>query len=126
MDERRKFFRVAFAIETCFTYQNQPYQGEVRDLSLKGMFVKTIAQVAIDQILRFTIHLSGDNTDFSMQLNGVVVRITPEGLGIRFEPIDLESFTHLKNIVSYNSQNVEDIDNEFLDFIKENIKQHNS
>ena len=122
MEEKRKFSRVPFAIGTFFTYRGCSYQGEVHDLSLKGMFVKTPLHADIGAALPFTIQLSGATSDLSLQIEGVVARQTDAGLGIRFEQIDLESFIHLKNIISYNSPDADQIENEFLDFVKENIR----
>lgn len=126
MDEKRKFSRVPFAIGTFFTYRGQSYQGEVHDLSLKGMFVKTTAPVDADEALLFTIRLTGEISEPALHLHGAVVRKSEDGLGIRFDPIDLESFIHLKNIVLYNSQNADQVEAEFLDFVKANIRDGNS
>ena len=38
-------------------------------------------------------------------MTGEVIRKTEEGIGIRFEEIDIDSFFHLKNIVYYNTDN---------------------
>jgi len=38
-------------------------------------------------------------------MKGVVQRITDTGIGIHFTETDLDSFSHLKKIIYYNSEN---------------------
>ncbi len=45
----------------------------------------------------------------ALQMQGDVVRKTPSGIAIDFNFMDIDSYTHLKNIVQYNASELDDI-----------------
>ncbi len=48
----------------------------------------------------------------AVQIDGEIVRTTPEGLAVNFVRIDPESLFHLQNIVKYNSPDADVIESE--------------
>ncbi len=78
---------------------------------MKGMFFHTRCEIADDEPVEITIPLSG--SEISIHLKGKPVRRNEAGVAIQFSEIDLDSFTHLKNIVSYNSDNPDFIEDEY-------------
>jgi hypothetical protein len=54
------------------------------------------------------ICLTGTVEKIELVMKATVVRQTTKGVGIVFDSMDVETYSHLKNIVRYNQ--VEDID----------------
>ena len=106
-DERRKYSRVAFTTEILIHLEAEgkivKVQGNSRDLSLKGLFVSTSDSFAIGTKCEIRIYLTGGIDKIELQINGRVVRVSENGMGIVFDSMDVDSYSHLKNIVQYNS-----------------------
>jgi hypothetical protein len=101
MIEKRKFSRVDFKKEVEIFVNDVKCLGEIENLSLKGAFLKTPYSLQIDDQIEIIIHLTANN-DYDVNLKGKVIRLTDDGAGIIFDRIDLDSFSHLRNIIAYN------------------------
>lgn len=101
MIEKRKFSRVDFKKEVEIFVNGVKYLGEIENLSLKGAYLKTSHPLQINDLIEIVIHLTV-NTDFDVNLKGKVIRLTSDGAGIIFDRIDIDSFSHLRNIIAYN------------------------
>lgn len=102
---RRKHDRVAFVTNILLSSKNFEIDvtGNSRDLSLKGMFVHTEEILEANTPCVIIIILSGGVKDIKLSINARVARVEAHGMGIVFDTMDLDSYTHLKNIVQYNS-----------------------
>ena len=111
---RRKNSRVVFQATISLSFAGSRYeQCETQDLSLRGVFVKDIGGHALGDKCDAVLCLTGTTSKLCLQMKGEVVRIAEEGIGLRFVEIDLDSFYHLKNILYYNSENPDQLDDEF-------------
>jgi hypothetical protein len=70
---------------------NITIRGEVENLSLKGLFVKTCSTIPMDESVDVTLYFLGDSSRLSFSLVGKVVRVTDEGIGLSFRRIDVDS-----------------------------------
>jgi PilZ domain len=70
---------------------NITIRGEVENLSLKGLFVKTCSTIPMDESVDVTIYFLGDSARLSFSLEGKVVRVTDDGIGLSFRRIDVDS-----------------------------------
>lgn len=77
-------------------------QGNSKDLALKGLFVTTREKIDIGTPCEIRIKIGGVR-EMELHLEGTIVRQTADGVGIAFNSMDLDTYTHLKNIVRYNS-----------------------
>ncbi len=106
--ERRKHERVEFLTSIRVIIDSDgkkiDVKGDSKDLSLKGVFIPTKLKASIGSPCSVKIFLSGASDDIKLNIHGVVARAEEKGLGIVFDSIDVDSFTHLKNIVRYNSE----------------------
>jgi hypothetical protein len=84
----------------------------VENLSMKGMFLATGETLPGQSPLDISIILS-DSSMISMSLKGRTVRQTEAGIAIEFQEMDLDSFTHLRNIIA---QNCDDADAAYKEF----------
>jgi hypothetical protein len=117
--EKRRFKRVLFRTEAMVQYGDKTFTGEVADLSLRGMFVKSPHEIPLGETVKAKIFLSGSTSELSIQVDGTIVRHQGEnGFGIQFHEMDVDSFVHLRNIVIYNSGDAAQVMEEFMDFMK--------
>lgn len=105
-DERRKHSRVGFATQIKIILKTQAHQmdleGSSKDLSLKGIFVRTDKQFVMGTACCVNVYLTGGIEEIKLSMEGSVVRQTDTGIGIAFDSMDVDAYSHLKNIVRYN------------------------
>lgn len=104
---RRHHKRVSFSTKIILIYSDKAVDvtGSSMNLSLKGLFVKTENKVSPGTECKVKIILSGGIDLIELFIHAKVARVDEDGMGILFNTMDLETYTHLKNIVQYNSAN---------------------
>jgi len=111
-DDRRRHSRVVFAtrIQILLDVEGRQEQleGRSKDLSLKGIFVVSDKRFPPGTRCVVKTCLTGTVEKIELVMKAKVVRQTAKGIGIVFDSMDVETYSHLKNIVRYNQ--VEDID----------------
>jgi hypothetical protein len=117
----RKFSRVKFKVSAVIYCFDRQFRGEVENLSMSGMFMETSERLAIGDEVEIGIILTGTDPELCINFNGRVCRITEDGLGFSFEKIDLDSYTHLKNIIAYNIDDSEKVMEEIYDSIDQKL-----
>ena len=105
----RKFSRVRFNVGATISIADRQFQGAVENLSMTGMFLVTGEQLSDGETADITIVLTGTHPEIAVNFTGIVTRITPEGVGLTFDKMDLDSYMHLKNIISYNIDDAEKV-----------------
>ncbi|MEG3638686.1 PilZ domain-containing protein [Magnetococcus sp. PR-3] len=110
---RRQFTRVEYHHAMMITdTQGNTYDGTFQDISLKGMLFLG------DNLPAEGLKVTGKLPlgDVIIELNGDVVFSNAErGAAIKFTELDLESFSHLRTLVSLNAGDAERIDRELFD-----------
>lgn len=117
----RKFSRVRFRVNATIRTADRQFQGNVENLSMNGMFLLTGEQLAMEEPVEITILLTGSEPEISVNLSGRACRLTEDGIGFTFDKIELDSYTHLKNIVSYNMRDSEKVMEEIYHAIDEKL-----
>jgi len=117
----RKFSRVNFQIDTIVKAAAHQFRGEADNLSMSGMFMVTREQLQLGEPVDISIILNGASPEITIRITGKVSRIVENGIGFSFEKTDLDSYTHLKNIVTYNIDDAEKIMEEIYNSIDEKI-----
>ncbi|MCB9493889.1 MAG: PilZ domain-containing protein [Desulfobacteraceae bacterium] len=106
--ERRQSKRVDFNTEIYLKTPSQTFrlEGNSRDISQKGVYILTDKDldIDIDTVCEIKIVLSGASPAVVLNIVGKIARKTSDGLGVEFKEMDLDSYTHLKNIVKFNSK----------------------
>ncbi|MFZ5649152.1 MAG: PilZ domain-containing protein [Bacillota bacterium] len=121
--EKRSLSRVLFNTKAIVRCRGTELDGEVENVSLNGMYIRTQQKIPIGEMVEITMHLAGDTSSLSINLEGKVIRSAEGGIGLMYQKVDLDSFIHLRNIVSYNSVDSDRVMDEFLQFIKKNISK---
>ena len=101
--EKRNNARVAFQVRAVVKNRDTAIEGEVENLSTGGMFFKTAEKLSVNETVAITILLHGSSSRLALDMTGRIVRIVDAGAAIKFTELDLDSFIHLRNIVSRNS-----------------------
>lgn len=117
----RKFSRVRFKVGATVRVADRQFHGAVENLSMSGMFLVTGEQLEEGETAEITIALSGTLPEIAVKFIGAVTRITENGVGFTFEKMDLDSYTHLKNIIAYNSDDAEKVMEEIGSSIDEKL-----
>ncbi len=112
--EKRKHKRVPFHAEATVKNKDIMINGKIDNLSMKGMFLNTDGRLTDADQVEITILLTGSSSQLSIDLTGTVIRQTESGIAIAFKEMDLDSFIHLRNVVSYNSTDADEIMDEYL------------
>ncbi len=111
-DDRRKNLRVDFStrIQVIVGLDDAQVnlEGSSKDLSLRGIFVITDKRFTPGSRCVVKICLTGSVEKIELVMEATVVRQTPKGIGIVFDSMDVETYSHLKKIVQYNQ--IGDID----------------
>ncbi len=104
--EKRKFSRVPFItrIDVIMDPHGEKMELSVdsKNLSLRGIFAQTEKKFQNGTDCSVIIHLTGSVEDIRLNIQGKVARQDKTGVGIIFETMDVDAYTHLKNIVKYN------------------------
>jgi hypothetical protein len=104
-DERRQFTRVHFQVYAEINCQGEVINGRVVDLSLKGLFVYTDKKLDVGEVVDVKLRLPLTNPPLEFHLRAEAMRNTETGIGFRIAESDVQSFTHLRNIVAMQAEN---------------------
>lgn len=117
MVNNRNFSRVNFTIDALLTQADKTIKGEVKNVSLQGIFVETDDKLDAALPLDITFQLSGADPDTAIKATGSVVRMEDNGIALKFTKLDVDSFAHLRNIVSYQYGDGDKIIGEFFKYL---------
>ncbi len=111
--ERRKNTRVPFQATIDLLFPGRHYTDcETENLSLKGVCVPGISGHEVGETCEVALALSGSTSQLVLNMQGRVVRVEAERIALVFTEIDLDSYYHLKNIIYYNSEDPDKIEQE--------------
>jgi Tfp pilus assembly protein PilZ len=79
----RELTRENYRKEITFSAKDQSYKGFISNISRVGAFIETKTKFSLGQMIR--LEIPGDSLFKDLKLNGWVVRLEPEGVGIKFE-----------------------------------------
>ena len=124
--DKRRFTRVDFTINALVKYDETSFRGEVDNLSLHGIFIKTDRDVPLGTQADIIICLTEMQPEIVISLTAKAIRSVAGGVGFQFDRIDVESFSHLRSIISYRKGDADTIMNEFAEFVEQNIHNEES
>jgi hypothetical protein len=91
-------------------------EGEVRDVSMNGIWFATERLLPIGNKVRVHLLLKGGGEN-RIETEGEVVRVDDGGIAINFTTIDAGSIEHLRNLVLYNADDIDQADREFQEHV---------
>lgn len=105
--------RVVFHVNGSIEYNGHTINGDVENLSTRGMFMKTNENIPLNSDVDVSIYLSGTTSELSLKISGVIIRKEDRGVAVVFKEIEMDSFVHLRNIIEYNTGGDSEIIAEF-------------
>jgi hypothetical protein len=88
---------------------------------MNGLFLETQERLADGEVADLVITLEGTEPVIAVSFLGRVCRIIDTGIAFHFEKIDLDSYTHLRNIIAYNIADAEKVMDEIFTNIEEKV-----
>ena len=120
--DKRRFTRIDFAINALVTCDDAAFRGAVENLSLHGIFINTDKNLPMGAKVAITICLTEMEPEIVINLSAKTVRIMDSGIGFEFEKMDIDSFTHLRSIISYRKGDADSVMNEFADYVESHVR----
>ncbi len=117
MDEKRNFKRIRFNIDVTIEKDGVRISGRLVDLSMKG------ALVEVDDVFEFVpgrdylLILYLVSTDLTLEFSSVLIHNRPPFYGFIFNDADIDTLTHLRNIILVNTGDEDESDREFTVWI---------
>jgi len=112
--EKRKFTRVVFKTEVRVAAGDAvEISNQLRDISLGGAFVEGVSSLEEGLPCILSIDLIGPASLLRVTVEGYVARTEPNGIGIKFTRIDVDSLLHLHHLIKIHSLDPESVDLEF-------------
>lgn len=109
----REFTRSAMRFEAEIRAEGSlPVAGKTRDVSLRGLFLKTAERLPMGARCSVRLWLSPEGSPAGIEATGTVVRCDGEGVAVEFEVLDQESYQHIRSLVVLNSPNPEEAEAE--------------
>jgi hypothetical protein len=111
--EKREFTRVPISFQVRMTVGGEVLGScTINDLSMKGMLVLTEGSYPLGTPCEATLVLVEGEVE--IHTSGTVAAHHPKGFGMEFTTIDgLDSYIHLRNLVLFNTGDVEKVEGEF-------------
>ncbi len=100
--ERRKWARAPFSGRAIIVRSGKQMEpGDVMDLSVHDIFIKTSVEIPLYEIVGLQLFLGEATSDSAINARGIVVRHDAKGLVIRLIGLEFDSFMLLKKVVAF-------------------------
>ena len=116
--EKRNFDRIPFQTKAIVRSKDTTVIGIVENLSLDGIFLKTPEKLNLNRIVKIELLFTGTSSQLSILSDGKIMRHETIGMAIQFKNVDMDAFFHLKKLISYNTNQVGKLEDEFQRFVK--------
>ncbi len=118
-ENKRDFTRAVVGVKAEIIAKDTLISGLVGDVSLNGLLL--ICDDQLPEGMECIVHLFlGDQESpqgLRIETKGVVIRNLDNGIAVEFTELDLESYDHLKNLVSLNATDPEKVEHEIKDHL---------
>jgi len=123
--EKRNFTMVTFNTKAIARTDTTSVEGAIKNLSLNGVLMESPEEIPLetDTEVELEIFLDGIDIDFdakvSLNLSAIVVRVEQKKMAVQFQmnKIDVDSLTHLRYIVAYNTGDHEAVIKQYYDYL---------
>ena len=115
MDKKRYFSRINFTDRTQIEFNDNIYEDDLLDLSLRGALLSFKDQIPIKMNDHYTLKICLHASDIKLIFEAELTHIHKNNLGFRFLGEDVGTMTHLRNLLSLNVGDYDKITDE-LDF----------
>jgi hypothetical protein len=111
----RHFTRVNYSVGASISYGTEVLFCNTDNLSLRGIFLKTDHEIPLDVPVHVTLYNSNQS---SLRVNARVVRKASNGVGLKINYLDVNSFVQLRKIITEFSNDPGSITQETFKMLK--------
>ena len=98
----RDYTRVNYAVGASISYGDQVAICTTKNLSLRGIYLKTGYEIPLNVPVCVTVYHSGMS---SFKVSAKVVRKEENGIGLQISDLNVDSFVQLRELVAEQSNN---------------------
>lgn len=118
MENQRSFTRVPLQASASLDLADgSTAVGEVEDLSVGGMRIRSLAALDQGTAGDVTIVFGEGEDSVVIRGRGHVARLLPGAIAIAFDELDLDGYHHISRLVLYNSLETDAVDEELRDHV---------
>lgn len=111
--DSRRFTRIPFKVYTQLKTKDAVYTTNlISNLSIGGCLLPITSDLIPGTNCSILIRLEGSADDIVIKIKGEILRTYPHSVAVKFVLIDTESLFHLQNIIRYNSEDPEKVEEE--------------
>ena len=111
-ENRREFTRVRIQLDAEISADDKAsINGVAKDLSLNGVYIPCTGTLPIDT--ECSIGLFLDGRDIRLEVTGKVTRQDEDGMAIEFTGVPLDDLEHLRNLIRFNAEDPNAVEEEF-------------
>jgi hypothetical protein len=111
---RRKNERVPFQTSASINFAGKVFENlHVKNLSMRGVLLFGDVGLKESDQCKIKLFLAGSSSSLCLKMQGEVIRVSDEGVGLHFVELDPDTFFHLKNIIYYNSKDHDQAEESF-------------
>lgn len=107
--EKRNFTRVKLNADVSLEHNGSSLAGEMDDLSLKGMFIRTSMTIPTSEPVHVTMNVYPYT---GIELDARVVRSGEDGVGLEINRMAVESFVRLRDLIMHRATDPDVVMNE--------------
>ncbi len=107
--EKRNFTRVKFKADVSMQCNGSSLTGEVDDISLKGMYIKTSMVIPMSNPVHVTLNAY---PYIDIDMDARVVRQEEKGIGLEIDKMTVESFVRLRDMIMHQAPDPDVVMNE--------------
>lgn len=112
-DEGRRFTRIPFKVFTQLKTKDAVYStNQISNLSVGGCLLPITSDLIPGTSCSILIRLEGTADETIIRIKGEILRTYTHSVAVKFVLIDMDSLFHLQNIIRYNSEDPEKVEDE--------------
>lgn len=109
----RYFSRIKFTAHAQMEFNNSTYPLELYDISLRGALLHSHAPILLRTGTCCALRIYLPASHITLIFHAELVHLNENNFGFRFLDADVDTMTHLKNLLGYNIGNPDQITHEF-------------
>jgi uncharacterized protein (TIGR02266 family) len=95
--DRRKHKRKPFFMVVDYSTHDRAYKDYIQNISAGGVFIETRMPLSVGQVISLSFPLP-DYQKY-IKITGEVVRVSPQGIGVKFRMVDQEQEAMIKSLL---------------------------
>ena len=104
-NERRERERIPYAMEVELVAEDgTSILATTHDISLKGLFLETRHAPPLGSRCEVRLEIGGPRGSIPLRVEGVVARVSDEGVALEFDDVTCEAFASLRRMSPFRSE----------------------